>query len=64
MLHMVPLNLAIMAIINDIHRDFLIAHAQLNHNAILLCILLVVCILGVVLVLRASLVVVNVSTLY
>ena len=31
-LPMVPLNLAIVAIINDIHRDLSIAHAQLNHT--------------------------------
>ena len=36
-LPVVPLNLAIMAImaiINDIHRDFPFAHAQLNRNAL------------------------------
>ena len=53
MLPMVPLNSAIMAIINDIHRDLPIAHAQLNRNALCsyyVAILLVVCILNVVLV--------------
>ena len=35
MFPVVPLNLAIMAIIlyNDVHRDLSIVHAQLNHNA-------------------------------
>ena len=37
MLIVVLLSLAIMAIINDIHRDFPIAHAQLNRNASCSC---------------------------
>ena len=33
MLSVALLNLAIVAIINDIHRDFPSTHAQLNRNA-------------------------------